>query len=161
MSGDFAFTIVDTSGNTLRFDGFACERSVEAARGDWHDANWLRCNITLHAGIEHSVAASLLTTELRELSEILQPVYASEAETKRTFEPLEPYIELLISRSERRIDVLARLDLHPALGPVIEFNYECRPAEITLTVEDIERVRSAYPERNTQMKHDVGPGSVV
>lgn len=161
MSGDLAFTIIDRSGNTLRFDSFAYERPEEAARGDWHDANWLRCNITLHAGIKHSVEASLLTREVRELSEILQLVYASETETERTFELLEPYIELLISRSESWVDVLARLDLHPALGPVIEFEYRCRPEEIARTVEDIERLRSAYPERNAQMKNDERRESVV
>jgi hypothetical protein len=147
MSADLAFAIVDKSGNALRFDRFAYERSAEAARGDYHDANWLRCRITLHATIQHSVAASLLTTELNELSRLLKSALASPSEPERTFEPMEPYIELRVSRIERIVNVTARLDLNPAVGPVIEFDYECRPEEIALTIDDLERVQLAFPER--------------
>lgn len=147
MSSDLAFTILDKSGNTLRFDRFAYERSAEAAHGDYHDANWLRCRITLHATIEHSVGASLLTTELDELSRLLKSVLSSPPQPEQTFEPMEPFIELRVSRVERIVNVTARLDLNPAVGPIIEFDYECRPEEIALTIDDVERVKLAFPER--------------
>jgi hypothetical protein len=121
---------------------------VEAALGDWHDANWLRCNITFHAGIKHSIEASLLTTELGDLSNVLSVASTPGADAELTFEPLEPYVELRVKQWERQLNVLARLDLHPALGPVIEFNFECRPEELVLTVSDIEELRRAFPERN-------------
>ena len=147
MTDDLAFTIVDTSGNTLRFDQFAYMRSVEAARGDYHDAQWLRCRITLHATIKHSVRASMLTTELRDLAEALRTGLTRPPENEALFEPMEPYLELRVSRSGRTVNATARLDLAPATGPVIEFNYECRPEEIEATIGAVDRVQEAFPER--------------
>jgi hypothetical protein len=147
MSYDLAFTILDKSGNTLRFDRFAYESSIEAACGDYYDANWLCCRITLHATIKHSVNASVLTTELDDLYGVLTSVLSSSVPVEQTFEPMEPYIELQVSRTKDVVNVTARLDLSPAVGPTIEFDYECRPEEIAITIDDIERVRRAFPER--------------
>jgi hypothetical protein len=33
------------------------------------------------------------------------------------------------------------------LAFVIEFDYKCRPDEIALTIDDIERIQLAFPER--------------
>ena len=147
MSTELAFTIVDTGGNTLHFDQFAYERSVEAAHGDYHDANWLRFRITLHAIIKHSVHASMLTTELRDFAETLRAGLARTHETEAVFEPMEPYLKLRVSRTGRTVNARARLDLAPATGPVIEFNYECRPEEIEATIGAVSRVLEAFPER--------------
>ena len=149
MHTDLSFAILDKSGNTLRFDEFAYERSLAAAHGSYDDANWLRCRITLHATIKHSVHASLLTTELRELAETLETGATRPFDNEAIFEPMEPYIELRISRIDRSVNVTARLDLVPATGPVIEFDYECRPEEVSVTITDIERVIVAFPERKT------------
>jgi hypothetical protein len=156
VSNEPAFTIVDTSGNTLHFDRFAYERSVEAARGEYFNANWVRCRITLQARVEpfngnasfkQSVNAQLLTTEIKELLGSLNAVLSSAPGTERTFEPMEPYIELKIERSEKSVDITARLDLAPAIGPVIEFFYVCRPEEIEATIAAIAHVQEAFPER--------------
>lgn len=156
MSNDLSFTIVDTSGNTLHFDRFAYECSDEAARGEYFDANWIRCRITLQAHIEprnanasfkQSVNAQLLTTEIHELCDSLKAILASPSGTEKTFEPMEPYIELKIARGQKSVDITARLDLAPAVGPVIEFYYVCRPDEIVTTINALEVIQRAFPER--------------
>lgn len=156
MSDEPAFTIVDTSGNTLHFDQFAYEASVEAARGEYFDANWVRCRVILQAQIEprntnatfrQSVNAQLLTNEIVELSNTLKEVLSSPTGTEKTFEPMEPYIELQISRDEKSVDITARVDLAPAVGPVIEFLYVCRPEEIEAAIAAIDRVSEGFPER--------------
>jgi hypothetical protein len=147
LSDEPTFTIVDSSGNTLHFDRFAYERSVEAARGDYHDANWLRCRITLRTPtLKQSVDAELLTAEINELSDVLRAALSG-SDAAKTFKPLEPYIELRVTRRDNCVDVMARLDLAPALGPVIEFRFECRPAEIEATPGAIARVQEAFPVR--------------
>jgi hypothetical protein len=60
---------------------------------------------------------------------------------------MEPYIELRIARLEKSLLITARLDLAPAVGPVIEFDYECRPEEIEATINGIKLVEAAFPER--------------
>ena len=60
---------------------------------------------------------------------------------------MEPYIELRIARLDKSLLITARLDLAPALGPVIESNYECRPEEIEATINGIKLVEEAFPER--------------
>ena len=156
MSESVAFTIVDTSGNTLHFDQFEYERSLDAARGEYFDANWLRCRITLQARIEpgnvetifrQSVNATILTMELARLTDDLKMVLSAPVGAERTFEPMEPYIELQMERLEKVLLVTARLDLAPAVGPVIEFSYRCRLEEIEATLDGIETVRKAFPER--------------
>lgn len=156
MSDEPTFTIVDTGGNTLHFDRFAYEWSVEAARGDYFDANWVHCRITLQARVEprntnasfrQSVNAQLLTREIAELSDSLKAVLSGPPGMEMTFAPMEPYIALQIARDEKSVDITARMDLAPAIGPVIAFFYTCRPKEIEATIEAIERVREAFPER--------------
>jgi len=151
MSDEPMFAIVDTTGNALRFDRFAYERSLESARGDWHDANWVRCRITLNVSraTKQSVDAELLTTEIVELSNILRATLSSFG-AEQTFEPTEPYIKLRIARRDTHVNIGARLDLAPAVGPVIEFVFECRPEEIGATLDAIGRVHEAFPERLTQ-----------
>ncbi len=156
MPDDPTFTIVDTSGNTLHFDSFSYESPVEK-RGEYYD-NWLLCRITLQARIEpfnaeniftRSVNAQFLTTELTALSEALGAGLSSPPGAESMFEPMEPYIELRIERLEKNVLVTARLDLAPANGPVIEFSYVCRPEEIQATLDGIERVKEAFPERKS------------
>jgi hypothetical protein len=147
VSNEPAFAIVDTSGNTLDFDRFAYERSVDAAHGDYHDANWLRCRITLRTPTsKQSVDAALLTDEINELSDVLRAALSG-SHAEKTFEPMEPYIKLRVSRRDNYVDITARLDLAPALGPVVEFRFECRPAEIEATLGAIARVQEAFPVR--------------
>jgi hypothetical protein len=156
VSDEPSFTVVDTIGNTLHFDRFAYERSVEAAPIEYFDANWVHCRITLQARIEpfntnatfrQSVNAQLLTKEIAELSDTLKDVLSSPTGTEKTFEPMEPYIELQISRDQKSLGITARLDLAPAVGPVIEFFYMCRSEEIEATIAAIDRVKEAFPER--------------
>jgi len=156
MPNDLAFTLVDIAGNTLHFDSFAYERSIEAARGDWHDANWIRCRITLQTTIKavhrntvfrQSVNAELLTTELTELSNALRAVVSAPG-AEKAFRPIEPYIRLQLVKLDKLVRITARLDLAPAIGPVVEFTYECRPEEIEATIAGIERVTARFPERN-------------
>jgi len=85
-----------------------------------------------NATFRQSVNAQLLTTELTTLSAALKAILSSQAEAERTFEPMEPYIELRIA---------------PAVGPVIEFDYLCRPEEIQATINEIGLVEKAFPER--------------
>lgn len=147
MSHDLAFTLVDTGGNTLHFDRFAYERSFEAARGDHHDANWLRCRITVRTQtLNQSVDAALLTTEVNELADLLRTALSG-PDAEKIFEPMEPYITLRAIRRDPYVDVTARLDLAPALGPVVEFRFECRPAEIEATLGAMARVQGAFPAR--------------
>jgi len=147
VSNEPAFTIVDVSGNTLHFDQFAYERSIEKARGDYHDANWIRCRITLQAStLKQSVHAALLTTEIKELAETLRVALLVPG-TETTFTSMEPYIDLNVIRRDRYVDVTARLDLAPALGPVVEFRFECRPEDIEATLGTIGHVQELFPER--------------
>jgi hypothetical protein len=137
-----AFTFLDTSGNTLTFDKFQYERAYLV--GDEYDDNWLSCRITLHATIRHSVMASLLTSELKALAvAVRSALEAKEAE----FEPVEPWISLKLSRSPGIVLVDATLTITLGDGPDISFGYECREAEVRVTLEDIERVIAAIPPR--------------
>jgi hypothetical protein len=64
-----------------------------------------------------------------------------------TLESLEPYLDVHVIRRERTVDLTARLDLAPALGPVVEFRFECRPEDIEATLVDMHNVQEAFPER--------------
>lgn len=156
MSDEATFTIADIYGNTLRFDRFAYEWSLFAARGSYHDANWVCCRITLKAKVEEvegyatikqSVDAQLLTTEIKELSDTLAEILSTPG-TEKTFQPMEPYIVLRIARSDEYVNVGARLDLAPAVGPVIDFTFTCRPDQIEAAREAVVRVQDAFPERH-------------
>jgi hypothetical protein len=152
---ELAFTIVDTSGNTLHFDGFSYERSAEAAGSEYFDANWVRCRITINVNaiLKQSVGAALLTGEIKDLSNALRAALSAPG-AQTTFEPTEPYIRLQIARSDRSINITARLDLAPAIGPVIEFTFECRPQEIEVVLAAIDRVHEAFPERRVVQSSD-------
>lgn len=52
------------------------------------------------------------------------------------------------SPERRSVWTLSRLDLSPALGPVIEFCYWCPLNTIAALISQIESVREALPERN-------------
>jgi len=60
---------------------------------------------------------------------------------------MEPYIELRFARLEKSLLIAARLDLAPAVDPVFEFGYECRPEAIEATINGIKLVEAAFPER--------------
>ena|SRR5450755_1868189 len=142
---------VDKAGNTLRFENFRYEYPIGAH--DYHDANWLHCTITSTSGITHSVKGFLLTFELQYLAETLRRVLAAPSTTAELrFEPMEPYIALRISRNESRnvIDILSRLDLHPALGPVVEFNFECLPSALHNTLADLDLLIADFPIRGKE-----------
>ncbi|GAC1355351.1 MAG: hypothetical protein NVSMB31_15790 [Vulcanimicrobiaceae bacterium] len=146
---DLAFTFVDTDGNTLEFGSFHHE---SPAANEYYDANWLHCRITLTARVESgtplkvSVNGFFLCKELQTLAGIIRatldsPISDSEIE----FETLEPYINLTFSRDERWTLIVSRLDLRPAIGPVIELAMTCRDAEVRQTLEDLERMVEAFP----------------
>jgi hypothetical protein len=63
------------------------------------------------------------------------------------WEPLEPWINLTLSRESSLIFVKARMALRLGLGPFIEYTFECREEEVRLTLSDIEAVIAAFPER--------------
>lgn len=152
---DNGFSFVDVDGNSLTFDRFHYQFSKA---DNYHDANWLCCNISLKIStlgernskirVDHSVDGFLLTDELQELTRVLRSVLAGEAgDRELTFSPLEPYIDLALSRQPQNVNVLARLDLRPAIGPVIEYCLSCRYAEIEITLADVERVSLRFPNR--------------
>ncbi|HET7814960.1 MAG TPA: hypothetical protein VFL13_11355 [Candidatus Baltobacteraceae bacterium] len=144
-----AFTFVDVDGNTLKVDNFRYE-FPGAADGD--DANWLCCRITLHATIKHSVEGFFLTREVSDLAERLRCVLESPASDQEVeFETLEPYLNLAISKNQLKILVVARVDLQPALGPVVEFCFACRPADVALTLDEIKRVAATFPVRKPSL----------
>lgn len=142
-----SFTFVDIEGNSLHFDGFRHQFPTAA---DYHDANWLHCKITMNARITVSVNGFLLTEELVTLAKTMTDIIAAApSENTVEFEPLEPYVNLVFSRDEQHLNVLARLDLCPALGPIVEFLFVCRSAEFENTLRSVEQAARAFPVRGT------------
>lgn len=153
-----AFAIV-AGDDYLRFDSFAYEfdRSVESLH-----RNFLRCRLTLRVTtkfheirtIEYSVNAAFLVEELRRLSEGLKThltrPFESLAEASRTACTLvftEPYLELELANYGELFSVQARVDLDPAIGPVIEYTFECTFDSVRRTIADLEEVLSKFSER--------------
>jgi hypothetical protein len=152
MSADSGFIFADTNGRSLRFEMFGYEfPNIDLHPASYHDANWLHCKITIDADITHFANAYLLTDELQELAASLRHILGSTSPSdSRAFEPTEPWISLRLSRIDRgRIDVLSRLDLHPMIGPVIEFNLECAPADLQKTLSSLDLTVATFPQRGT------------
>ncbi len=152
MSAEFGFDFSDTNGRSLRFKYFGYEfPNIALDAANYHDANWLHCKMAIDADITHSVDGYLLTDELQELATTLRSILASTPLAGQlSFEPMEPYISLRLSRVDRnRIDILSRLDLHPMIGPIIEFNLECTPADLQKTLSGLDRTIAAFPQRGT------------
>lgn len=138
-----AFTFIDVAGGVLRFDGFRYEYRAPT---DPDDANWLNCRITFDSALRRTVDVSLITSELRPLAESVRLVLGNTG-SESQWEPLEPWIDLRLSRESSYILVKARLAVRLGIGPFIEYTFECREDEIRLTLSDIEAVIAAFPER--------------
>jgi hypothetical protein len=152
---DLFFEFVDDQGNSLRFDRFHYEFALKPGI-NVDDANWLACRIALEVRVDRSrgsrpfrqaVDAFLQVHELGALSKSLAALLTGST-AEDSFSPLEPYIDLQFTKEAERVDVIARLDLSPALGPVIEFCYWCPLNTIAALISQIESVREALPERN-------------
>jgi len=138
-----AFTFVDVAGDILRFDRFRYEYP---ASKDRDDANWLDCRITFHSMMSQKVDASIVTSELPPLAESVRLVL-DKVQHETEWEPLEPWINLKLSRESSVISINARIALRLGSGPFIEYTFECREDEVRLTLSDIEAVIGAFPER--------------
>lgn len=148
LGGDLNFSFVDIDGNSLRFDGF---RHEFPAATDHHDADWLHCKIAMNARISVSVNGFLLTEELIGLAKTMKAALSEPpSENSIEFESLEPYVNLAFSRDSQHLNVLTRLDLCPALGPVVEFCFVCRSSEIKNTLRSLEKVAAAFPIRGSR-----------
>lgn len=94
-----AFTFVDVAGDILRFDRFRYEYPVSK---DQDDANWLDCRITFHSMMRQKVDASIITSELPPLAESVRLVL-DKVQNETEWEPLEPWINLKLSRESSLI----------------------------------------------------------
>jgi hypothetical protein len=136
-------SLVDTNGNSLRLARFRYEREPVP---DYNDSNWLRCDITIDtSAIRRTVDGTMLTEDLRRLISVLNSALASGDEVE--FEPLEPYISLVVSREADDFLVTARLDLDMAIGPVLEYDLRCSRVALQSFLADLERAQIAFPIR--------------
>lgn len=137
-----AFTFVDVAGDLLRFDRFRYEYP---ASKDQDDADWLDCRITFHSIMRQKIDASIITSELPPLAESVRLVL-DKVQNEAEWEPLEPWINLNLSRESSLISINARIAMRLGSGPFIEYTFECREDEVRLTLSDIEAVIGAFPE---------------
>ena len=138
MSGQ-AFTFVDIDGNTLQFDSLRYERP--GASGS--DGEWVACRITFYAkDICHTVDATFLTSDLVDLKRVMELALQGD---DVQYESTEPWVHFEFSKDGSHIDILSRLSIMLGLGPIIEYNFECREDEIKNTLCDLIRVVETFP----------------
>lgn len=61
------------------------------------------------------------------------------------YESTEPWVNVSFSKRSNHIDVLTRFSIALGVGPVVEFNFECREDEISNTLCDLVTVVTAFP----------------
>jgi hypothetical protein len=61
------------------------------------------------------------------------------------YESTEPWVYLNFSRSGKNINMLTRFSIALGVGPIIEYNVECREDEIRNTLRDLVTVVKAFP----------------
>jgi hypothetical protein len=144
-------SLVDASGNALRIHDFYYE-FPQTNSGD--DADWICCKMTIETTVlKKTVNGFLRAEEVTELITKMTTALDSLLPEDLTFEPMEPYLELSITRKDDgifqpdEIVVTSRLDLHPCLGPVIEYSLECSLESVRNFVSELNSVAEAFPPR--------------
>jgi hypothetical protein len=136
---ELSFTFVDIEGNALRFDSLRYERP--GASGS--DGEWVSCQIKFNAKeVHHTVDAAFLTFDLSELKRATEVALGG---GDVQYESTEPWVHLAFSRSRGHIDILARLSITLGLGPIIEYNFECREDEIKNSLCELVSVVETFP----------------
>ena len=147
MSTDPAFAIIDRRGCILRFDCFNYSGPYRSDEAEHYSGEWLRCRVTLKTRTIHeSIPTSLLTTELAGLSGTLRRATFQGPGDEARFAPMEHHVTLKVARMGHFVSVTARLRLSP-WGPVIEYDYECRPEAIAAAARALDTVIETFPER--------------
>jgi len=116
--------------------------------GEYHDDNWLRVRVTVHAGaFSASYDAAFLTEELARFREQLETLYQS-LRGQAEFATLEGQLSLLLTVDERG-EVLVRgvaIDV-PGTGNRLQFQLTLDQSHLRSAIDELRQVTDRYPIR--------------